>query len=451
MDDLLGLASEACEVARREGAEFVDVSAGRYRNLTVSLEKGAIKNADASWSSSVSVRAFHKGGVGWASAGSLERHQIEECASLAAAMAKEADPDPDFVSLVEPVAKYPDVPGIYDERLRELPIGTLMEWCLANVDEALALEPEAIVGGGAGCGYGESVIVNSLGVRAASRSTGCGLSVRAAIRKDDEVGIWSDYDTCRHLDDLQPAGLGRKAVEGARRYLGARDVPTATMPVVFGFRASGFYRSVVGAANAESIQRNRSYLVGKKGEPIASALLTVTDDALIARGGGSSAFDGEGFPRQPLTIIEAGVLKTYLHNSYTANKAQEANTGHSTRGGISPTNVNIRLGGRPLAELITEVEDGLYVESGGVSPDLTTGDFSSTVDFGFRIQDGELSYPVRPAVLGGNVFDFLRRVEAVSSDFREEPGSKMPAVRVDGVSVAGGGRPSGFRGQAPGA
>lgn len=438
MDDLFDLASEACEVAGQEGAEFVDVSAGRYRNLNVSLEKGAVKASDASWSSSVSVRAFHEGGVGWASAGTLEREKVKECARLAAAMAKEADPDPDFVGLVEPVEEYPEAPGIYDERLRELPISTLIEWCLANVDEALALEPEAIVSGGAGCGYGESVIVNGLGVRAGSEGTGCGVFVRAAIRGDDEVGIWYDFDTCRHLDDLEPAGLGRKAAEGARRYLGARDIPTATMPVVFGFMASGVYRSAVGAANAESVQRNRSYLVGKKGERIASELLTVVDDPLIPRGSSSSAFDGEGFPRKPLTIIEEGVLQTYLHNSYTANKGREANTGHSTRGGISPTNLNITLGERPLAELIAEVEDGLYVERGGVSPDMTTGDFSDTVDFGFKIEGGELAYPVRPVVLGGNVFDLLGGIEAISSDFREEPGSKMPAIRVDGVSVAGG-------------
>jgi len=186
------------------------------------------------------------------------------------------------------------------------------------------------------------------------------------------------------------------------------------------------------------VQRNRSYLLGKKGEQIASDLLTLTDNAPIPRGGSSSAYDGEGFPRKPLTVVGNGVLLTCLHNSYTANKAKEPNPGHSTRGGISPTNVNPRLGQVTAAEIIADTKEGLYINRGGVSPNPVTGDFSVTVDFGFKIENGELAYPVKNTMLGGHMLEFLRNLDAISSDYREEPGSLMPTLRVQNVRVAGG-------------
>jgi PmbA protein len=240
------------------------------------------------------------------------------------------------------------------------------------------------------------------------------------------------------MEDFKPEGVGREAAEGALRYLDARDLPSGDYPVVLGPQASGsLYGALAHHANAEDIQRNRSYLIGKRGERVASEALTITDDGLIPRGMGSASCDAEGVPHQPIAIVENGVLLTYLHNSYTANKAGERSTGHSTGDGISPTNVNVRLGARPASELLAEVADGIYLAAGGPQANSVTGQFSSTIDFGFKIEQGELAYPIRNAAMGGSFLELLASIDAVSSDYREEPGSLMPTIRVTSMRIAG--------------
>jgi len=283
-----------------------------------------------------------------------------------------------------------------------------------------------------------SVLVNSLGVEAASRGTHVGLSIFAIVKHGDDVGSYFEFDSGRRLADFEPEGIGAKAAREALRFLGARKIETGVLPIVFGPLAThGVFGSLCWNANAESIQRNRSFLIGKKGQPVASELVTLVDDALIPNGLGSSPYDGEGFPRKPLTVVENGVLLSWLHNSYTASKAKEPNTGHSTRGGIAPTNVNPRLGDILAEEIIRDTKEGLYLPAGGVSPNPVSGDFSETVDFGFKIENGELAYPVKNTMIAGNALEFLRSLDAISSDAREEPGTLMPTIRVQNVKVAG--------------
>jgi len=439
LDDLLELAAAACDRAVQEGADCAQVHVSRGRGISVSLEKGAIQESRSSEHSGVSVRAFCRGGVGSAGVNVLDRERIDEAAAMAAALAAQADPDPDFVSLPGPQA-LPEVEGLWDDRVAGLTVADATKYALMGADEALSAVGEAIVDGGSSVSFYESAMANSLGVRATSRSSGISCYIGAVVKRGDNVGTWFEHSFGHVMDDFKPEGIGKVAAEGALEYLGARDIPSGDYPVVLGPRGSGsLYYSIAGQANAEDVQRNRSYLIGKRGERIASEVLTVVDDPLIPRGMSSSRCDADGVPRRPLTIVEDGVLKTYLHNSYTANKAGEENTGHSTGDGISPTNVNVRLGDRPAAELIAEVDEGIYIAAGGPHPDGTTGDFSSTVDFGFKIEKGELAYPIRNAAIGGSFLEFLKRIDAISSDFREEPGRKMPTIRVAWVRLAGSG------------
>jgi len=152
----------------------------------------------------------------------------------------------------------------------------------------------------------------------------------------------------------------------------------------------------------------------------------------------SSPFDGEGFPHKPLVVVENGILKSYLHNSYTANKAKEPNTGHSTRGGISPTNIRPKLGDKTSEQIINQTKEGLYINMGSISPNPVTGEISATVDFGFKIENGELAYPVKNTMIGVNMLELLKNIDAISSDYREEPGTIMPTVRAQNIKVAGG-------------
>jgi len=195
---------------------------------------------------------------------------------------------------------------------------------------------------------------------------------------------------------------------------------------------------VVSFTDAEGIQRGRSFMAGKLGQKIASEHLTLTDDSLIRGGARSRSFDSEGTPCKPVVVVENGVLKTYIHSSYTAGKAGVEPTGHGTRGGgAARSNVVPKLGQTTAADIIKGTRQGIYVSRGGLSPNMSTGDVSSSVDAGFMIENGEITYPVKNAVLGGSFLDMLQNIDAISSDYREEPGMIMPTVRIHDVLVAG--------------
>lgn len=439
MDNLLDLAVRACETAIKAGAEFAQAHTGRNRSFSVSLEKGAIETSQQWESSWVSIRAWYRGGVGSASVNALDWGQVEETARAAAALARQSDPDPDFVTLPGP-QPLPTVEGLYDERVVGLSASEPIRWALEAADEALAAVPEAIVSGGASFAVGESAIANSVGIAVSTPSTGVGCYIRAVVRRGDSVGMWFEESYGRVMDDFRPQGIGKVAAEGALEYLDARDIPSGDYPLVVGpLAAYPIYYSVAAQANAEDVQRNRSYLIGKRGQRIAAPALTVVDNALIPRGRSSVAYDSDGVPHRPVTIVQDGVLLTYLHNTYTANKAGEPNTGHAMGDGISPTNVNVRLGRRPAKDLIAEIDDGIYLAAGGPHADPTTGDFSSTVDFGFKIERGEIAYPIRNAAIGGSFLELLQDLDEISSDYREEPGLKMPTMRFRKVRLAGSG------------
>jgi len=439
MENLVEIAEYGCEVAKKEGAEFVDVGVHSGMGMSVDVERGAVKHGDTAVSSGVSVRAFIKGGMGFTGASSLKKEDVRGAALKAAALAKVAQPDPDFVSLPEPSGSYPVVEKLWDDNIRGVSAGKLVGYLRRSIEEVKSVRGDAIINGGAGLGHSESAIANSLGIRASIKGSSIRMSTSVTFKEGDDVGTYFDFDNSRLLPDFNPSGIGVNAAKMALKFLGARHIQGGVMPVVFGpLSGLSIFRVICWNANAEDIQRNRSYLIGKKGAQIASDIVTVVDDPLIPAGMGSGPFDGEGFPHSRLTVIEKGVLKTWLHNSYTANKGKEKNTGNSTRGGTSITNTVVSLGTKTEKELISEIKDGLYVAVGSIFPNPQSGDISETVDWGFKIENGEIAYPVKNVMIGMHMLEFMKNIDAISSDFRGEPGARMPSVRVRDGRVAGG-------------
>jgi PmbA protein len=434
----LDLCKRCVDQAVRLGAEWCDVSAGSGRDISVSIEKTGIKTADAGQGEDVAIRVYIRGGMGYASVSGRDRRDIDEAVRRAVALAKEATPDPDFKRLPAPQPQT-EVEGLFDDRIAGLGVDQVVRIAVANIEAAKAMEPGVNLSGHVGLSVGSGALASSTGVALESEDTEVGADIEALIKRGSDTGYFYEFDFGRHLADCRLEDVAAGAVAGARRFLGARRIGSGRMTLVLGPLASyGFLAGIVSAANAESIQRGRSYLCGKLGSRIASPHLTIIDDGLIPRGIRSGAHDGEGTRRRPLTVIEKGTLANLLHNSYTAGKASAESTGHGSHGGgIGPTNLRPALGDRPAAELLRDVKEGIFLESGEIRADAASGDISASIDFGFLVRGGEIIHPVESAMLGGNVFDLLERLDAVSSDAREEPGVLMPTLRIQDVQIAG--------------
>jgi len=434
----LDLAQQCVQRAVAAGAEWCDVQAGTARDITVTIEKTGIKNADAGRGEAIAIRAYVGGGMGYASVTGRERPTIDDAVDRAVALAKEATPDPDFRRLPDPQPQA-EVEGIFDDAVAGLRVEQVVRMAVANIEAARALEPDVNLSGSVSLAVGHGALASSTGVALTQRTTDISASLAALLRCNGDTGYFYEFDFGRNLADCSLEDVSVGAVEGARRFLGARRIGSGRRTLVLGpLAAYGFLGQLLASASAESVQRGRSFLCGKEGEAIADVCLTVVDDGLVPRGLRSGAHDGEGTARRPLTVIEEGRLVSLLHNSYTAGKAGTESTGHGTHaGGIGPTNLRPLLGTRAAADLLAEVDDGIYLESGEIRPDPASGDISASIDFGFLIENGERVHPVESAMLGGNVFDLLERLDAVSSDAREEPGILMPTLRIHDVQIAG--------------
>ncbi|WP_233562475.1 MULTISPECIES: TldD/PmbA family protein [Sorangium] len=252
------------------------------------------------------------------------------------------------------------------------------------------------------------------------------------------------FSARRHLADLDaPDAVGREATRRTLRKLGARKVPTCEAPVVFDPDAARSMLGLLGSClMGSSIWRKSSYLVGREGTRVASDLITVVDDPLIPRAPGSRPFDGEGLLARRNVVVEQGILKTYLCDSYSGRKLKRAPTGSAARGaggGVGPSTSNFILQptATPAADIVRATPRGLYVtEMMGFGFNAVTGDFSRGAS-GFWIENGQLTHPVSEVTISLNLDELLQRIDAVGDDLDLRTATAAPTFRVSAMTIAG--------------
>jgi PmbA protein len=217
---------------------------------------------------------------------------------------------------------------------------------------------------------------------------------------------------------------------------------TQRVPVVFEPRtARTLLENVFEAVHGVSVYRQESFLAGKLGEKVASEKLNVVDDATLPGLFGSSPFDDEGVPSRRTAVIEKGVLKSYLLNTYAARKLGLKTTGNAARGlagnaGIGHGNLYIENGELPPERLIAGIRNGFYVtELIGFGVNIVTGDYSRGA-VGIWIRDGELAFPVSEVTVAGNLKDMLMGLEA-AGDLEFRGPTAAPTLLVPEMTVGG--------------
>jgi len=294
---------------------------------------------------------------------------------------------------------------------------------------------------------GAVALAFSSGFRAAYRGSYQSLSVVAIAADGADKNRRGSYWTGkRHLGDLDDAAsVGREAARRTLRRLGAKPVATCEVPVIFDPDAArGILGLLAGCVMGSSIWRKASYLADREGTQVASSLVTIVDDPLIPRGPGSRPFDGEGLPSRKNVVVEGGVLRTYLCDSYSARKLSRESTGNASRGGgagVGPSTTNFILsaGADSHDAIVRGTPRGLYVtDMMGFGFNGVTGDFSRGAS-GFWVENGELAYPVSEVTISLNVDELWKRIDAVGSDLDLRTSTASPTLRVGRMTVAGSG------------
>jgi PmbA protein len=252
------------------------------------------------------------------------------------------------------------------------------------------------------------------------------------------------YSVNRRYDKLEsPESIGRTAATRVLRRLGARKIKTTRVPVVFDpDMAASLLRAFVGAASGPALYRGASFLIDKLGHQVASPQVTIFDDGLIHGGLGSKPFDGEGLATRRKTVVDKGVLSTYLLDNYSARKLKLEPTGNASRGvgdspGVSPTNLYLEPGPYTPEAIIGSVKNGFFVtELIGFGVNAVTGDYSRGAS-GIWIENGELAYPVQEITIAGNLKDMFLFIEMVGDDLSWRSSIASPTLKISELTIAG--------------
>ena len=260
------------------------------------------------------------------------------------------------------------------------------------------------------------------------------------------------------IENYSPESLATECGERVLRMLDAGYIAGGQMPVVMGNGFGGviFHEACGHPLETESVRRKASPFCGKIGEAIGQPCLTAIDDGTIEGMWGSLKYDDEGTPTQRTTLIENGILKTYMSDRVGAAEVGIALTGSARRENYKYAPVSrmrntfIAPGKDTLESMIASVDNGLYaarMAGGSVNP--ATGEFNFAVGEGYVIRNGKICELVRGATLIGKGHEIMPRISMVGSDWDVAAGVcgassghvpvtvGQPSIKVDQILVGG--------------
>ena len=440
-DDLLALAERMVAYGRANGADEIEVSVGDGTEFSVDVRLGEIENLVEAGSRSLGLRLIKDEKTAYASSSDLEENTLKRLIRNAVRRAALSSRDK-FSSLPRLSRRSVDSASlsIYDPEIGRLDSKTKIG--LALETERIALS-DARITNSHGASFitndGEAVLANSNGFTGRFQKTYCSLSVglQAGDTNDRVEDFWFSSQThFRALDP--PEQIARTAVERTVRQLRPRKIKTQKVPVVFEpMMTAGLLGFLFSCAAGTAIYQKSSFLVGKLGQRIAGKAITIVDDGLLPAKLGTSPFDAEGVPSRRTVVVQKGILKSYLCNTYAARKLKLKSTGNADGGGVGPNNFFLEPGPHSPADIIRSCEKGLLlIRTLGHGLNPVTGDISRGA-FGLWIERGEIAYPVSEITISGNLGELLMNVEMVGSDLEFRGSICGPTIKVAEMTVAG--------------
>lgn len=446
-DGYAQLAADVLARAKQCGATEADIVVADGETFSVQVRVGAVDRLSKAREKRLGLRLF----VGKRSActstsdfskDSLERLVDETCTLAKAVVPDEVSGLPDAAQMA---TGWPDL-DLYDGTR----LDPDLQIELAKRAEASAMAADSRMTNSEGADFdssaGRVVLANSHGFMGEYRSSSFSLAVSPIATDPTTGGMQRDswYEVQRKFLKLSsPESIGQEAARRALRRLGARKVATKRVPVIFDQETAGsLLGNLCSAVSGYGLYKRASFLLDQLGNTIASDHITVYDDGRMVGGLGSRPFDGEGLATRNNTIVERGVLKSYLLDTYSGKKLGLASTGNASRSvgespSVGPTNFYLVPGSKSPQEIIGSVKDGLYVtELIGFGINMVTGDYSRGA-CGFWIENGELVYPVEEITIAGNLKQMFKDIELVGSDLVFRSRVASPTVKIAEMMVAG--------------
>ena len=441
------LATDLLNRAKKQGASEADVVVADGETFSVQVRLSAVDRLTKAREKRLGLRVFFGKRSASASTSDFSRESLDRLVSDTCALAKAVVED-DQSGLPDKNLMAEDLPDLdlYDPTRLE----TEAQIELARRAEAAALAADPRVTNSEGAEFdsssGRILLGNSHGFLGDYRSSTFSVSVSPIATAPDSDSMQQDsWYAVRHrfarLDS--PESVGQEAARRAVRRLGAKKLSTRRAPVVFDQEmAASLLGNLCHAASGYALYKGASFLIGQLGKQLAPDFVTIYDDGRLPSGLGSRPFDGEGLPTRKTTVVERGVLTSYLLDTYSGRKLGLASTGNASRGvgespSVGPTNFYLVPGTTGPSEIIRSVREGLFVtELIGFGVNMVTGDYSRGAA-GFWIEHGELAYPVEEITIAGNLKQMFADIEMIGSDLEFRSRIASPTIKIREMMIAG--------------
>ena len=442
--DYKSLAADLVKKCLNKGADAAEVYLQDNRNLRIAVRNGDIETVQEAASHGVGFRVFNQGRMAFSSCNDLSMNALDSAISSAVEFAKKTTPDEN--NILPDDTGFTEIEGLYDQEIAGISIEKKID--LAKNVEEIAMQDKRITkSSGASFNEGESEVflANSNNILKSYKASFCGFGVSVVAEKGEQKSTGGEFCTRRFFSDLISAEeVGKKAAKEAYEMLDNRMVKTQKAAVIFhpdvGRTLIG---GVLGAINGERVLQGRSFLRHRLNKRIGSELITIIDDGTIPRGLASSPFDGEGVPTQKRIIVDRGILKGFIYNTYSAKRAGTKSTGNATRGsfrslpGVGAHAFYMTNGNTDPEDIIKNTKNGLLlkgVTGYGINP--VTGNFSGGAS-GFWIRNGRIQFPVKGLTVAGMAFVMFNDIDMLGNDLDLNRTFTTPTVRIKSLQIGG--------------
>ena len=432
----------ALDLARKQGADEVEVFGQNSRSITSNAEKSDLQITKSQQETRIGIRAFIGTQVGFANTNDLGK--LEVAAADAVTLAKASPGDPHNVLPVPTVCK--PIDGMCDPAAVSFSTEDAVKQTIRMLELTESIDSRIIVGEAEfSAEILDRVLINSAGAEASEQSSLFTYVILTTAVDGEKVSNMDyKFGASRSVAGIDVDSITRRSCANAVGSLGAEPGESFNGQVLLDpYAILSLFAPLQFQFNARNVLRGMSRWKDALGEAVATSAITLVDDGRLPGGVATASFDREGIPHGRLPLIENGVLRSFMHNSYTAHAFGVPNTGHAAGSagslpGIGSTNLEILPGTKSKDELISEIKRGLLVSrfSGNANP--VSGDFSGVAKAAYLIKDGKIDRPVSGTLIAGNVFEALKSLSGISSERERVSGFTFPHLRLEGVSVTAG-------------
>lgn len=431
---------EIAETAKKElenNCDAYEIYVDESKSIQLDSRKDELNFAKEEIELGIGIRILKDNKQGFAFTSNMDKIAESALQAIENSKLNKADENYAFAE----VENVPDVKKIYDKKFNELSLDESVEF-LKNTISIASDSGCEVTGSGFTASEGRSLIINSNGVSIEDEGTGFGIGLSVMIEDDGKIATAYNSQSSRFFD-LDGEKLAGEVCDLAKNSINTKPIETNDYTVVLDYyAATGLLQTFINAFNGENVMRGRSILKDKMDSEITSTNLTIIDNPLLEKGMLSSKCDDEGVVSQKTELIKDGILNSFIYDIYTANKKGIKSTSNGLRGSylstpmISPTNLEFKF--NEMTKL-DEIDKGVLTTSvlGAHTANPISGDFSVEASNAFKIENGELTDPINKAMISGNIFEIMKKIDGLDSEIKQYGQYIIPKLIAHDLRVVG--------------